>query len=168
MSEQMTAMQVVELGRPMVAQKIDRPEPAAGEVLVQIHACGVNFGDLLIVDGKYQEKRPLPFTPGMEVAATVRAVGEGVTMLKVGQRVGAYCGFGGFAEYAAIPADICVPVPDAMSDTDVAAFLIAYGTSDVALRYRARLQPGETLLVLGASGGVSSVVIPRPLLSCVS
>lgn len=159
MSETMTAMQVVELAHPLEARQIPIPAPAPGEVLVKVHACGVNFGDLLIVGGTYQEKRPVPFTPGMEIAATVIALGEGVTTLSVGQRIGAYCGFGGFAQFAAIPENVCVPVPDAMPETDVAAFLVAYGTSDVALRRRARMQPGETLLVLGAAGGVGLTAV---------
>ena len=159
MSHEISAMQVVELGQPMDMRQVTLPAPGPGEVRVKVHACGVNFGDLLIVKGTYQEKRPVPFTPGMEVAATILELGPGVDTLTVGQRVGAYCGFGGFAEEAVIAANICVPVPDAMPDTDVAAFLIAYGTSDVALRRRAAMQPGETLLVLGASGGVGLTAV---------
>ena len=155
----MAAMQVVELGAPLSPAQVDVPAPGPGEVLVRVHACGVNYGDLLIVKGSYQESRPLPFTPGMEISATIAALGDGVTDLQVGQRIASYCGFGGFAEFAVVPASTCVPVPEAMSDTEVAAFLIAYGTSDVALRRRAAMQPGETLLVLGASGGVGLTAV---------
>ncbi len=154
----MRAMQLVELGQPLQLVDVDRPEPGAGEVLVRIEACGLNFGDTLIIKGTYQEKPPLPATLGMEISGVVEAVGAGAT-LKVGQRVASYTGFGGLAEYAAIPETICVPIPDSMSAVDAAAFLVAYGTSHVALDYKAHLQPGETLLVLGASGGVGLTAV---------
>lgn len=153
------AMQVVELGAPMALAQVTLQDPGPGEVLARVHACGVNFGDTLIVAGTYQEKRDVPFTPGMEVSATIEAVGQGVTHLKPGQRIGSYCGFGGFARHIILDAATCVAVPDGMPDVDVAAFLIAYGTSDVALRHRAKIQPGETLLVLGASGGVGLTAV---------
>ena len=102
---------------------------------------------------------PLPASRGMEMAGTSEAVGEGVADLAVGQRVAAYAGFGGLAEYAALPAEICVPIPDQMRFVDAAAFLVAYGTSHVGLDYKARLQPGERLLVLGASGGVGLTAV---------
>ena len=149
----MRAMQLTTLGQPLELRDVAVPTPGAGEVLVRIAACGLNFGDTLIVKGTYQEKPPLPATVGMEMSGTIAALGAGVTHLAVGQRVAAYSGFGGLAEFAALPADICVPIPDAMSATDAAAFLIAYGTSHVGLDYKAQLRPGERLLVLGASGG---------------
>ncbi len=155
----MRAMQVVELGQPLALRDVAEPTPGAGEVLVRVAACGLNFGDLLIVKGTYQEKPHLPATLGMEMAGTIEAVGDGVTHMSVGQRVAAYAGFGGLAEYAALPAEICVPVPDEMTFVDAAAFLVAYGTSHVALDYKARLQPGERLLVLGASGGVGLTAV---------
>ena len=155
----MRAMQVVDLGQPLQMREIDKPTAAAGEVLVRIHTCGLNFGDTLIIKGTYQEKPPLPATIGMEICGTIEAVGAGVTHLKVGQKVGSYSGFGGLAEYAALPAEICVPLPDDMNTVDAAAFLIAYGTSHVALDYKARMQPGERLLVLGASGGVGLTAV---------
>ena len=155
----MRAMQVTELGQPLALQDVARPEAGPGEVLVRVAACGLNFGDLLIVKGTYQEKPPLPATLGMEMAGTIEAVGEGVADLAVGQRVAAYAGFGGLAEYAALPAEICVPIPDQMRFVDAAAFLVAYGTSHVGLDYKARLQPGERLLVLGASGGVGLTAV---------
>ncbi|MEM9639695.1 MAG: NADPH:quinone oxidoreductase family protein [Pseudomonadota bacterium] len=155
----MRAMQVTELGQPLSLQEIPTPAPGPGDVQVKVHTCGLNFGDLLIIKGTYQEKPALPFTLGMELCGTVTAVGEGVDDLAEGQRVAAYCGFDALADYAAIPANICVPIPDAMSDEDAAAFLIAYGTSHVALDYKAHLKPGERLLVLGASGGVGLTAV---------
>lgn len=155
----MRAMQVTAYDQPLSMQEIDMPRPSAGEVLVRIDACGMNFGDTLMIKGTYQEKPPLPFTIGMELAGTVTEVGADVTDLAKGQRVAAYAGIGGLAEYAAIPAEICVPIPDEMPSVDAAAFLIAYGTSHVALDYRAGLKAGERLLVLGASGGVGLTAV---------
>lgn len=155
----MRAMQVTDLGQPLSLQDIPLPEAGPGQVQVKVHTCGLNFGDLLIIKGTYQEKPELPFTLGMELCGTVTDVGEGVEGLAVGQRVAAYCGFDALADYAAIPANICVPIPDEMTDEDAAAFLIAYGTSHVALDYKAHLKPGERLLVLGASGGVGLTAV---------
>ena len=155
----MRAMQVTAYDEPLTLQELEMPMPGQGEVLIQVDTCGLNFGDLLIIKGTYQEKPPLPFTLGMEMAGTITALGEGVDGLKVGQRVAAYTGFNGLAEYAAIPAAVCVPIPEAMTAVDAAAFLIAYGTSHVALDYKARLQPGERLLVLGASGGIGLTAV---------
>jgi len=153
------AMQVVELGQPMQMRTLTSQSPGKGHVRARVHACGVNFGDLLILDGTYQEKRPTPFTPGMEVAATILEVGDDVTEFEPGQKIGSFCGFGGFAQEAILPANACVRVPDDMDNVAVAAFLIAYGTSHVALAHRARLQPNERLLVLGASGGVGLTAV---------
>jgi NADPH2:quinone reductase len=155
----MRAMQLIELGQPLALRDVDMPEPASGQVLIRVHTCGLNFGDTLIVKGTSQEKPPLPATVGMEMCGTITARGAGVSHLQVGQRVAAYSGFGGLAEYAALPAEICVPIPDAMPPVDAAAFLIAYGTSHVALDYKAHLKQGERLLVLGASGGVGLTAI---------
>ncbi|WP_295315596.1 NADPH:quinone oxidoreductase family protein [Roseobacter sp.] len=155
----MRAMQVTELGQPLTLEDIPEPQAAPGQVVVRVHTCGLNFGDLLIIKGTYQEKPQLPFTLGMELCGTVTAVGDGVTDLVPGQRVAAYCGFDALADYAAIPANVCVPVPDEMTDEHAAAFLIAYGTSHVALSYKAGLKPGERLLVLGASGGVGLTAV---------
>ena len=155
----MRAMQVVELGQPLQMNEVAMPTPAAGEVLMRIHTCGLNFGDLLIIKGTYQEKPPLPATIGMEVCGTITALGDGVTHFKVGQKIGAYSGVGGLADYAAISADICVPLLNDMNTVDAAAFLIAYGTSHVALDYKAHLKAGECLLVLGASGGVGLTAV---------
>ncbi len=155
----MRAMQVTAYDEPLTLRELEMPMPGQGEVLIQVDTCGLNFGDLLIIKGTYQEKPPLPFTLGMEMAGTITALGEGVNHLKVGQRVAAYTGFNGLAEYAAIPAAVCVPIPEEMTAVDAAAFLIAYGTSHVALDYKARLQPGERLLVLGASGGIGLTAV---------
>ncbi|MGC1504580.1 MAG: NADPH:quinone oxidoreductase family protein [Sulfitobacter sp.] len=155
----MRAMQVTAYDQPLSMQDIAVPMPKSGEVLVKIDACGMNFGDTLMIKGTYQEKPPLPFTIGMELAGTITEVGAGVTALVKGQRIAAYAGSGGLAEYAAVSADVCVPIPDEMSSVDAAAFLIAYGTSHVALDYRAGLKAGERLLVLGASGGVGLTAV---------
>ena len=155
----MRAMQVTAYDEPLTLQELEMPMPGQGEVLVQVETCGLNFGDLLIIKGTYQEKPPLPFTLGMEMAGRITALGAGVDHLKVGQRVAAYTGFDGLAEYAAIPAAVCVPIPEEMTAVDAAAFLIAYGTSHVALDYKARLQAGERLLVLGASGGIGLTAV---------
>jgi len=154
----MKAMQIHTLGKPMEMVEVPRPTPARGEVLVRVHACGINFGDTLIVEGTYQEKFALPFTPGMEICGTVEALGEGVSTPAIGTRIGAYGGAGGLAEYTCISADRCVEVPANMGHEEVAAFLVAYGTSHLALE-RAGLKAGETLLVLGASGGVGLTAV---------
>ena len=155
----MRAMQVTELGQPLSLQELPQPTAAAGEVVVKVHTCGLNFGDTLAIKGTYQERPELPFTLGMELCGTITEVGEGVEGFAVGQRVAAYCGFGALADYAAIPASVCVPIPEAMTAEHAAAFLITYGTSHVALDYKARMQPGGRLLVLGASGGVGLTAV---------
>ncbi len=154
----MQAMQIEELGKPMQMADLPTPRPTRGEVLVRVHACGINFGDTLIVEGTYQEKFALPFTPGMEICGTVEALGEGVQSPAIGTRIGAYGGAGGLAEFTCIAADRCVEVPENMGNEEVAAFLVAYGTSHLALA-RAGLKAGETLLVLGASGGVGLTAV---------
>ncbi|MGB0506960.1 MAG: NADPH:quinone oxidoreductase family protein [Pikeienuella sp.] len=154
----MKAMLVHELGGALQLDQSPRPEPGPGQALIRVRACGVNFADTLMVQGKYQEKHDLPFAPGMEIAGVVEQVGESVS-LPLGSRVAALCGHGGFAEYALAPASSCVPIPDKMPDTDAAAFLVAYGTSHVALDYRVNLKPGENLLVLGAAGGVGLTAV---------
>jgi NADPH2:quinone reductase len=135
------------------------PEPAHGEVVVRVQACGINFPDLLTVAGKYQIQPPLPFAPGAEVAGVIERAGEGVGGLTPGQRVLAYCGHGGLAELVAVPSSRVLPIPDAMPVDEAAAFLIAYGTAWYALRNRGQLQRGETLLVLGAAGGVGLAAV---------
>ena len=135
------------------------PQPKAGEVLIAIKAASLNFPDLLIVQNKYQVKPPLPFVPGSEFAGTVQAVGDGVTNLQVGQAVACLSGTGGFATHAAVPAALCMPLPDSFSAVDAAAFIMTYATSWHALMDRAQLKAGETVLVLGAAGGVGTAAI---------
>lgn len=155
----MRAMQLVERGEPLELRDVPMPVPGPGEVRVKVAACGLNFGDTLIIKGTYQEKPDLPATLGMELAGTIDTVGEGVAGFRPGDRIAAYSGFGGLADFAVLPADICVKIPDQMTAVDGAAFLVAYGTAHVALDYKARLQPGERLLVLGASGGVGLTAV---------
>ncbi len=144
---------------PPALTDLPLPEPAAGEVRLRIRACGLNFADLLMARGQYQERPALPFTMGMEVAGTIEALGPGVHGLVPGQRVAAFAGQGGLAEYGCFPAARCLPIPDAMPFEAAAGFVVAYGTSHVALAHRARLQAGETLLVLGAAGGVGLTAV---------
>lgn len=155
----MRAARISTLGEPLELVETARPEPGPGEVLIAVRACGVNFADTLMIAGKYQEKPELPLTPGLEVAGEVVAHGAGVSYPPVGSRVAALPRSGGFAEYLTVAADRCVPVPDAMPDTHVAGFLIAYGTSHVALAHLAALRPGERLAVLGAAGGVGLTAV---------
>ncbi len=143
---------------PRLAE-IDIPTPAAGEVRAKIAACGLNFADLLMVKGTYQETPALPFTLGLEVAGVVDAVGDGVTDLSVGTRVAVFGGQGGLAEFGVFDAARCVPIPDAMPFDVAAGFLVAYGTSHLALGHRAGLKPGDRLLVLGAAGGVGLTAV---------
>ncbi|MCP5089171.1 MAG: NADPH:quinone oxidoreductase family protein [Rhodobacteraceae bacterium] len=155
----MRAMQLLEYNQPLTLQDVIKPSPCSDEVLVRVEACSVNFADTLLIKGTYQEKPPLPFSPGMEISGTIVEAGAEIDGLTVGQRVASFCGKGGLAEYLAVPAAACVPVPDDMPFAEAAAFPIAYGTSHVALDYRARLQPGERLLVLGASGGIGLTAV---------
>ena len=140
-------------------KELPTPAPKAGEVLIEIKAASLNFPDLLIVQNKYQMKPALPFVPGSEYAGVVREVGEGVTQLKVGQSVACLSGTGGFATHTIAPAALCMPLPDGFSHVDAAAFIMIYATSYHALVDRAQLKAGETLLVLGAAGGVGTSAI---------
>lgn len=155
----MRAMQITEYNAPLEMAELPMPVPAQGEVVVQVATCGLNFGDTLLIKGSYQEKPSLPFSPGMELAGVITQIGAGVTDLKVGQRIAAHTGVNGLREYAAVRAEICVPIPDEMPFTDAAAFLVTYGTSHIALDDKAQLQAGERLLVLGASGGVGLTAV---------
>ncbi|MBD9577082.1 NADPH:quinone oxidoreductase family protein [Pseudomonas sp. PDM23] len=143
----------------LVLEDIASPEPKKNEVLLQVHAAGVNFPDTLIIEGKYQFKPPFPFSPGGEAAGVVGAVGEKVSHVKPGDRVMALTGWGSFAEEVAVPGYSVMPIPDGMDFASAAAFGMTYGTSMHALKQRANLQPGETLLVLGASGGVGLAAV---------
>jgi NADPH2:quinone reductase len=140
-------------------EQVDLPEPAAGELRIRVAACGLNFADLLMMQGKYQEKVAPPYTVGMEYAGTVDALGADVTGFQPGDRVAVFTGRGGLADYAVCNADLCARMPDAMPFADAAAFLVAYGTSHLALAHRAHLQSGETLVVLGAAGGVGLTAV---------
>jgi len=135
------------------------PTPKAGEVLLEIHAASLNFPDLLIVQNKYQMKPELPFVPGSEYAGIVQAVGEGVTQVQPGHRVACLTGTGAFATHTIAPADACIVLPEGFSHVDGAAFIMTYATSYHALIDRAQLQSGETVLVLGAAGGVGTAAI---------
>ncbi len=135
------------------------PAPLAGEVLLDIAACGLNFADLLMAQGHYQDTPTPPFTLGMEVCGTVIAQGPGVDTPAVGTRVAVFGGQGGMAEKGVFPAALCRTVPATMDDQTAAGFMVAYGTSHLALARRAQLQPGETLLVLGAAGGVGLTAV---------
>ncbi len=143
----------------LVLEEIASPEAKKNEVLLDVHAAGVNFPDTLIIEGKYQFKPPFPFSPGGEAAGVVTAVGEKISHLKVGDRVMALTGWGSFAEKVAVPGYNVMPIPASMDFASAAAFGMTYGTSMHALKQRANLQPGETLLVLGASGGVGLAAV---------
>ncbi|OEC47452.1 NADPH:quinone oxidoreductase [Pseudomonas sp. 1D4] len=143
----------------LVLEEVSSPEPKKNEVLIDVHAAGVNFPDTLIIEGKYQFKPPFPFSPGGEAAGTVAAVGEKITHLKPGDRVMALTGWGSFAEQVAVPGYNVMPIPKGIDFNSAAAFGMTYGTSMHALKQRANLQPGETLLVLGASGGVGLAAV---------
>lgn len=155
----MKALRLAEFGAPPSVADIEMPEPGPGEARVRIAACGLNFADLLTVEGKYQERPQLPATLGMELAGTVDALGPGVDSPKVGSRVAVFAGQGGLAESGCFPAERCSEIPDSMPFDDAAALQIAYGTGHLALDRRAALQPGETLLVLGAAGGVGLAAV---------
>ncbi len=140
-------------------KEIPTPQPKAGEVLIEIKAASLNFPDLLIVQNKYQMKPALPFVPGSEYAGVVQAVGDGVTHLKVGQHVACLSGTGGFGTHTVAPAALCLPLPPAFPFVDAAAFIMIYATSYHALVDRGQLKAGETVLVLGAAGGVGTSAI---------
>jgi NADPH:quinone reductase len=143
----------------LVVEELPSPAPGRGEVLLDVRACGVNFPDVLIIQNKYQFRPPLPFAPGGEVAGVVKALGDGVSTLKIGDRVIGSSGWGGFAEELVLDASRVTPIPDAMDFVTASAFLLTYGTSHHALKDRAQLRPGETLLVLGAAGGVGLAAV---------
>ncbi|MCW5612773.1 MAG: NADPH:quinone oxidoreductase family protein [Rubrivivax sp.] len=140
-------------------RELPTPEPQAGEVRIAVRAASLNFPDLLIVHGKYQFKPPLPFVPGSEFAGVVDAVGAGVTHLKVGQPVAAIGGTGGFGTHACVAAERVLPLPPGFDIEHGAAFAFTYGTSHHALIDRGQLQAGETVLVLGAAGGVGTAAV---------
>jgi len=140
-------------------EDVATPKPGPGEVLVEVHAAGVNFPDTLIIQKKYQFQPELPFSPGGEVAGIVKAVGDSVASCQIGDRVVGGATWGGFAQEAIIKADRIVRIPDGMDFATASAYVLAYGTSLHALKDRAVLRAGETLLVLGAAGGVGMAAI---------
>lgn len=154
----MQAWILEELGASPRLTTLPRPDPAPGEARIAIRAAGLNFADLLMAQGKYQDRPTLPFIPGLELAGVVQALGPGTAGPPPGTRVAA-AATGAFAQSVCVPVDRLVPLPDSIDDTTAAGFLIAYGTSHLALSHRARLQPGETLFVTGAAGGVGLTAV---------
>ncbi|NNL35524.1 MAG: NADPH:quinone oxidoreductase family protein [Silicimonas sp.] len=150
---------VTSAGAPPVRQRIRIPAPTGSEVLLRVAATGLNFADLLMIRGEYQETPPPPFVPGMEIAGVVQEVGEDVTGFRPGDRVMCAPVIGGLAGHALVEASLLRPIPDQMDDATAAGFQIAYGTSHMALTRRADLQAGETLAVLGAAGGVGLTAV---------
>ena len=155
----MRAFRVRETGLAPELAEIDRPEAGPGEVLVRVAACGLNFADLLMIKGQYQDTPATPFTLGMEISGVVEALGPGVSAPAIGTRVAAFTGQGGLADFCTVAAERAVIIPDSLSFEAAAGFLVAYGTSHLALTHRARLKPGERLLVLGAAGGVGLTAV---------
>ncbi|NEX63709.1 NADPH:quinone oxidoreductase family protein [Noviherbaspirillum galbum] len=151
----MKAVLCKQFGPPesLVIEDVAPLQPGPSQVLVAVHAAGVNFPDTLIIENRYQLKPALPFSPGAEVAGLVEAVGEGVTRFRAGDRVIAVPGYGGYAEQALAREEDVFPLPEGIDFGDAAAFLVAYGTTHYALQERAAIRTGETLLVLGAAGG---------------
>ncbi len=143
----------------LVLKDLPSPEPKEKEVLVSVKACSVNFPDTLIIQGKYQVRPELPFTPGSDIAGVIKSVGEGVKHLKIGDEVFGFVPQGGFAEEVVVSSRTIFPKPSEMSAPVAASFLLAYGTSYHALKDRAHLKEGETLVVLGASGGVGLAAV---------
>jgi NADPH2:quinone reductase len=143
----------------LVMEELPEAQPGAGQIAIDIQAAGVNFPDVLIVQNKYQFKPELPFTPGSELSGIVRAIGEGVTEYKVGDKVIAFAGHGAFAQQIVVPAKAAMPMPPGMDFDTAAAITLTYGTSHHAVVDRAQLKAGETMLVLGAAGGVGVAAI---------
>ena len=155
----MRAFQVTQINNAPSLTSIQECNPGLGEVRLRNQACGLNFADLLMIKGRYQDNPEPPFTLGMEAAGIVDALGPDVDGPAPGTRVAVFGGSGGLADYGVYPADRIVPLPDEVDMNTAAALQIAYGTSHVALDHKARLQPGETLVVLGAAGGVGLTAV---------
>lgn len=147
------------LPETLVVEDVSSPVATQGKVVISVKACGVNFPDTLIIQGKYQIKPPMPFSPGGEVSGIIKEVGEGVTHLKVGDKVFSLTGFGGFAEEVVADAKTTLRMPEGMDFITASSVMYTYGTSYHALKNRAVLQAGETLLVLGAAGGVGLAAV---------
>ncbi len=157
----MKAVVARELCEPkdLTVEEMPDPEPKKGDVLVRVSAAALNFPDVLMIQGKYQVRPPLPFTPGLEVCGTVEALGEGAEGFEPGQRVMAQLAMGGFAELTTAPAIAVHAAPDSLSDAEAAAFPLVYQTSFFGLAYRAQLQRGESVLVHSAAGGVGLAAV---------
>ena len=157
----MKAIRCKKYGPPssLILEEIASLKPGDKEVVVSVKACGINFPDTLIIQGLYQLKPELPFTPGSDIAGVVKEVGEGVAHLKKGDEVFGFVAYGALAEEVIVPSNACFPKPKKMDYPVAASFMMAYGTSYHALRDRANLKEGETLLVLGASGGVGLAAV---------
>ncbi|MPR34126.1 NADPH:quinone oxidoreductase family protein [Salmonirosea aquatica] len=157
----MKALLCTQFGSPenLILTEVPSPTPGKGQVLITVKACGVNFPDTLIIQNKYQFKPPLPFSPGGEVSGMVKEVGEGVKHLNVGDTVLSLTGWGGFAEEVVADATTTLPIPAGMDFVTAASVMYTYGTSYHALKNRAQLLAGETLLVLGAAGGVGLAAV---------
>jgi NADPH2:quinone reductase len=155
----MKAWQVLQVDAALALAQIPMPQPAQGQAMIAVRACGLNHADLLMQSGRYQERPDWPVTLGMEVAGTVLALGPNTDGPAIGARVAAFIGNGGLAEAAIAPVNHLIALPDNVDDSAGAAFQIAYGTSHLALDHKARLQAGETLLVLGAAGGVGLTAV---------
>ena len=143
----------------LVVEDIPSPKVNNAHVIVSVKACGVNFPDTLIIQGKYQYQPDLPFSPGAEIAGVVKEVGPGVSGIAVGDRVFAFIRSGGFSEEVSVPADKIFHIPEKMDFKTASAFIMTYGTSYYALKHKAQLESGETLLVLGAAGGVGLAAV---------
>ena len=140
-------------------EDLPSPSPGRGQLVIDVKATGVNYADSIMVAGKYQTRPPFPFSPGLETAGIVARCGEGVTRFKPGDRVMAILAYGGFAEQAVADEAETFAIPGAMPFDEAGAFPVAYMSSDVAIRWQGRLEPGETLLVLGAAGGVGLTAV---------
>ncbi len=155
----MRAFRTLSIGAPAQLVDIPTPEPGHGQIRLKIQACGLNFADLLMQKGTYQDIPEPPFTLGLEVSGTIDSLAPDIEGLKIGDRVAVFAGGQGLAEYGVFDAARCIRLPDRMSFEHAAAFQIAYGTSHMALDHRAHLKPGETLLVTGAAGGVGLTAV---------
>ncbi len=143
----------------LVVEEVSDPTPKKGEVIIEVKAVGINYPDTLIIEDRYQFRPERPFAPGAEIAGVVEAIGEGVKGVHKGDRVIAVPGWGGLVERIAVPAATVIPIPKEMDFETAAALIMTYGTSYYALKDRAKLQAGETLLVLGAAGGVGAAAV---------
>ncbi|TDI78675.1 MAG: NADPH:quinone oxidoreductase family protein [Betaproteobacteria bacterium] len=143
----------------LVVENVPTLKADKAHVIVNVKACGVNFPDTLIIQGKYQYKPDLPFSPGAEIAGIIKELGQGVSGVGVGDRVFAFIGWGGFAEEVLVPVEKIIHMPEGMEFKTASAFVMTYGTSYYALKHRAQLKSGETLLVLGAAGGVGLAAV---------